>query len=77
MSQTNQYKGEFPPEWETLAAIESLTALLSLRTDYGQDWCIELSDPARVDEFCDVYESAALDFEQRFALMALIIASYD
>jgi hypothetical protein len=59
-------------------AIKRLNTLLSLPYRDGmQDWDIELADSNRVQEFCDVYESEGLDSNEKQALMALIIASYD
>jgi hypothetical protein len=43
----------------------------------GQDWELEVTDGARVEEFLDAYEGEPLNDDERFALMALIIASYD
>lgn len=64
------------PRWETAAAIDRLTRLIHL-PDVGQDWELEAADPARLTEFCGLYESGALDAETQFALMRLIIASLD
>jgi hypothetical protein len=59
-------------------AIKRLNTLLSLpHRDGMQDWDVELADPNRVQEFCDVYERKHLDPPEKQALMALIIASYD
>jgi hypothetical protein len=62
----------------TSEAIKRLNTLLSLPyMDWMQDWDIQLADSNRVQEFCDVYESEDLDSNEKQALMALIIASYD
>jgi hypothetical protein len=59
-------------------AIKRLNTLLSLPYRNGmQDWDVDLADPNRVQEFCDVYEREHLDPHEKQALMALIIASYN
>jgi hypothetical protein len=40
-----------------------------------QDWEIELSDGSRLLEFVDAYSALELNDDERFALMALIVAS--
>src|SRR5688572_661051 len=62
--------------YPTAAAIERLTDLLRLPPG-DQDWEIEIADARRVGEFLDAYEREPLDDDERFALMALIVASYD
>jgi len=42
-----------------------------------QDWDIELADAIRLDEFLNVLDHQHLSDDQKHALMALIIASYD
>ena len=42
---------------------------------YMQDWEIELSDGQRLQEFVNAYDTLSLDEDERFALMALIVAS--
>src|SRR5438876_493 len=64
------------PRYPTAAAIERLTEMLHLPPG-GQDWEIETADAARVGEFLDAYEAGGLDDDERFALMAMIVASYD
>lgn len=64
------------PRYPTAAAIAQLTAILNL-PPCCQDWEIEVADPDRVGEFLDVYERQPLDDDGKFALMALIVASYD
>jgi hypothetical protein len=60
----------------TAAAREHLSQLLNLPST-GQDWEIEHADPSRLGEFLSVYEQQPLDDDHRFALMELVIASYD
>jgi len=42
-----------------------------------QDWEHECADPARLGEFLDLYERGDLSDDDRFALMALIVSSFD
>jgi hypothetical protein len=64
--------------YPTAAAIRRINTLLQLpATGQEQDWEIELADSTRVQEFCQVYQTANLTQEEKFTLMALIIASYD
>lgn len=42
-----------------------------------QDWDLMCADAARVTEFINVYDNSPLTKGQRFALMALILASLD
>ena len=61
--------------YPTRRAIDKLSEVLNLR-DYGQDWDIELADPDRVEEFCQLY-SQLHNEDERFTLMTLIIASLE
>lgn len=68
-----------PPRWETRAAIDRLTVMLE--PPYG-DWMLDcwtviLAAPTRISEFCDLYEDGALNAEEKFALMQLIVESLD
>jgi len=42
-----------------------------------QDWDIEMADSSRINEFIDLYHQHDLAFEERMALMSLIVTSYD
>jgi len=58
--------------------IVRLTLLLGLEiTDGGQDWPIEVADADRIAEFLDIYEQGALDADERYHLMELIVASLE
>ena len=60
------------------AARDRLNAQLGFTPDPRmQDWEIELSDGARLREFVDSYTTLDLNDDERFALMALIVASAD
>jgi hypothetical protein len=62
----------------TLAAIDSLTARFGFRNELGmQDWEYEVSDPNRIEEFLDAYESGELTEDERFILMMTIIDSFE
>jgi hypothetical protein len=64
--------------WITPESQENLSSLLALPDDIcGQDWDLECADAGRVEEFLDVYERHVLNDDDRFALMALIVASLD
>jgi hypothetical protein len=62
--------------YPTAAAIGRLSAELGL-AKVGQDWDIEAADAYRVAEFLDYYDSHQLNDDERFALMSLVVASYD
>lgn len=69
-----------PVRYSHVTTTAYLSKLLQLEYDHNmQDWDLELADAKRLNEFCDLYESATLsrDHESRFALMELIIASCD
>jgi hypothetical protein len=59
-------------------SIEKLTTLLALpATGQEQDWEAELADKNRVSEFLMTYEKVPLSTDDKFALMALMLASVD
>lgn len=68
-----------PPRYESRAAIDLVSDLLQFPkgSTNTQDWELMLTDPARLTEFCDLYEGGHLEGETRFALMRLMIASLD
>ncbi|WP_223577897.1 hypothetical protein [Sphingobacterium sp. GVS05A] len=58
--------------------IAALSKTLSLPyTGTEQDWDIEMADSNRINEFIDLYHQYDLAFEEKTALMSLIVASYD
>ncbi|MEK8128484.1 hypothetical protein WMW72_11260 [Paenibacillus filicis] len=67
------------PMYITRATIESFITKLSLPDlgPYSQDWEIESADSSRVLEFITFYENHSFTEDEKFGLMALIIASYD
>lgn len=59
-------------------SIDKLSRRFHLRTDpQMQDWEVEVSDPKRVMDFVNAYGDTDFDDDDRFALMALIVASLD
>jgi len=42
-----------------------------------QDWDIEMADPNRVKDFLEFYRQHDLSADEKVAVMALILASYD
>lgn len=68
----------FMIKFQTEKAIKFLNEKLKLPvTGEEQDWDLELSDYTRMEEFLSFYENQILDADTKFALMSLIIASYE
>lgn len=67
------------PKFVTRSAIEGLVKKINLPTpnEFSQDWEYEVTDSSRVTEFLFAYENFHLDREEKFALMIVIISSYD
>jgi hypothetical protein len=42
-----------------------------------QDWEWEVADPERIEEFLSLYEAGGLDEDERFALMEILIQSFE
>lgn len=64
--------------FRTAHAIKILNNALELpATGQEQDWDIELADAKRIQEFIDFYSNSDWNEDELFALMSLIIASYD
>jgi hypothetical protein len=63
------------PKKETIVVLSKKLSLPYTGTE--QDWDIEMADSNRINEFIDLYHQYDLTFEERMALMSLIIASYD
>jgi hypothetical protein len=58
--------------------IESLSSQLALPyTGTEQDWDIEMADAARIADFLQFYQTHRLSADEKIAVMALILASYD
>jgi hypothetical protein len=67
------------PRYITRSTIENLIVKLNLPAldPHSQDWDLEMADSSRVAGFISFYEEQVLSENERFGLMALIIASYD
>ena len=64
--------------WVTKHSSEKLSSLLGLNEfTSSQDWQFIHADPKRIDEFLTLYEHDSLTDDDRFALMALILSSFD
>ena len=64
--------------WVTRESRAKLSSLLGLTNEpYMQDWELECADACRICEFLDLYGKGSLNDDDRFALMALIVASFD
>ena len=57
------------------ARISHLTSVEN--APWMQDWPVEVADAKRVGEFLHIYKTEVLDNEEKRALMALIICSFD
>jgi len=64
-------------EYDNSQTLEKLGELLKIPDLCGEDWDSMYADGQRVKEFCDVYESEPLSDPEKFALMELLVASYD
>lgn len=52
--------------------------ILGIQEDcYDQDWEIEAAEPARIQEYIDLYERSANSSDEKFTLMALILGAFD
>jgi hypothetical protein len=66
-----------PPRYP-YAARERFGVLFGLRSDeWMQDWPLEVSDPSRLKEFVDGYQTMELNEVEKFALMELILFSLE
>jgi len=62
----------------TKASIDKLTSLLALpATGHEQDWDVELADANRISDFLETYYDSSMTSNDKFALMALLLASVD
>jgi hypothetical protein len=64
--------------WVTGDSVARLTFMLGLPSHpYMQDWEYECADSNRLREFLDLYEGGGLSDDDQFALMALVVSSFD
>ncbi|MBY8825113.1 hypothetical protein [Sphingomonas colocasiae] len=62
----------------TRAAIDALAIRFELPNHHAmQDWDYEVADPERIDAFISGYRSGELDEDERFALMRIILQSFE
>jgi len=66
-------------KYVTKSARESLIQKLGLPEpdEFCQDWEYIVANASRVEEFLAFYENTPLNIEEKFALMVIIIASFD
>lgn len=71
--------GKVYPKVVTHSAIEGLVQKvnLPLPDEFSQDWEYEVSDSTRINEFLYAYENIELNTDEKFALMIVIISSFD
>lgn len=67
------------PKYVTQTAMKGLIQKIDLPApdEFSQDWEYEVSDAARVSEFLYAYENVELTTDEKFALMIIIISSFD
>lgn len=67
------------PKYVTEEAISKLVKKLDLPApgEFSQDWEYIVADKSRILEFLSFYENQNLDEEEKFALMIIIIASFN
>jgi hypothetical protein len=69
---------EVKDRWVTRDSASRLASVLGLPSHPDlQDWEHQCADPHRLGEFLDLYERGGLSDDDRFALMALIVSSFD
>ncbi len=78
-NQKEEIMANMHPKNVTRAAIEGLVKKLSMPAldSYSQDWEYEVADSSRVSEFVSFYENGILNDDEKFALMIIIITSYN
>lgn len=71
--------GNIHPKYVTKRAIEGLVQKVNLPSpdEFSQDWEVEVSDSSRISEFLCAYENIELNIDEKFALMIVIISSFD
>src|SRR5690242_17845735 len=69
---------EIKGRWVTGDSASRLSSVLGLPFHPDmQDWEHQCADTHRLGEFLDLYEGGGLSDDDRFALMALIVSSFD
>ena len=63
-----------PERFPTIEAQQSLAKRLGhFYSDDMQDWEWEVADPARFEEYVDLYETETLSDDEKFSLMEIIL----
>ncbi|WP_256706780.1 hypothetical protein [Paenibacillus sp. FSL R7-0337] len=67
------------PKYVSKSARESLIEKLGLPEpdEFCQDWHYIVADSSRIDEFLEFYEKNLLNIEEKFALMVIIVGSFN
>ncbi|MFB9326415.1 hypothetical protein ACFFSY_10860 [Paenibacillus aurantiacus] len=67
------------PQYVTREAIYKLVEKLDLPEpdEFSQDWEYEAANTSRIDEFLFFYENGQLERNEKFALMIVVISSFD
>jgi hypothetical protein len=66
------------PEYVTGEAIKNLSSKIEFPDNIPfQDWEYIVADSTRLSEFISYYESLKLSIEEKFALMIVIVSSYN
>ncbi|MGF0470739.1 hypothetical protein ACQQ6W_13975 [Lysinibacillus fusiformis] len=67
------------PEYVTKSAIDGLVKKVKLPApdEFTQDWEYEVSDSSRITKLLYDYENIELNKEEKFALMIIIISSFN
>ncbi|SFF11302.1 hypothetical protein SAMN04487969_11480 [Paenibacillus algorifonticola] len=67
------------PRYVTRSAVEGLVEKMKLPApgEFTQDWEYEVADSTRIGEFLHAYENMDLNLEEKFALMIIIVESYN
>lgn len=67
------------PKYITQNAIEGLVQKINLPApdEYSQDWEYEVADASRITEFLYAYENVELTTNEKFALMIIVISSFN
>ncbi|MFT9820043.1 hypothetical protein [Lysinibacillus sp. NPDC056185] len=67
------------PKYVTKSAIDGLVKKVKLPApdEFSQDWEYEVSDSSRITEFLYAYENIELNKDEKFALMIIIISSFN
>ena len=62
----------------TTETLIGLNKLLELNFEgHEQDWSIEFADARRLQDFIDVAKNVQLSADERYAVLSLVLASYD